>query len=385
MALLLLAGGAHAQDSFVFSLSATGQGSFGDLEDAELARYDASRGAVQPWLRMATGAFFAGDLTGDGKVDELEDIDVLALRPGQGGSIGEVLVSLVSDLGPFKDGDLLRLLLQGGLEVALSETRMVQDFGITDGNCDLDAFQFSETGIHWVSFAEDEASSILSTDGSGKINDGALVWWNPATTQVGVVYSEAQIDALVSTALGSTQTTGDLLSVAANAAGDVLFSVQSPSAHDGSVFSDQNGGTLVQPESSLGFSSTVEIDALAIDLESVEFLSVGATPRVVPSGSSFTVTVHGAPDHEFWMLFSLSSTSAANHPGPGFYGLFLSPADPLLWWSLSATWLQGRTDSTGLASLSLGPAPAGFSGTVYGQAYHAPGRSFGTPVLIELQ
>ncbi len=370
------------QESFLFSTSGTSQAWFGELEDQEIARFESSSGTVMPWLRTTTGRFFAGDVSGNGEADPWNDVDAISVRRDALG-VQEVFVSLLSDLGTMKDGDVLRLTGNGGMANLFTEDEVITAFGIVDGNVDVDAFHYGENGTHLLSFAETEDSTIVSSDNPGEIFDGAILSWNLATNEVAVVHSEAQIDQFVSQALGEGVATLDVLGVSLGSTGELRFTVQSPSDHDASVFSPAVGGTLVTAEADLGLLNQAELNALSICEESTEFLSAQVSPNPVPGGEDWTLTVSGAPLQPFWTLLALDR-APAGWSGSGFQGLFLSPMDSLLWWSLGTPWLKGETDASGFATVSMPVVPAGFSVTLLGQMFVPGEKIFGTPFAVNL-
>ena len=373
-------GGELTAQDVLFSLSGTGDHPSGPLEDQEIGVLRSS-GAVEPWFKTVSSTFFAGDLDGDGGSEVFNDVDALSRHVD-----GTVDFSLLQDLGPYRDGDVLRLTTSGGIDVVVPEDRLIQVFGIQDGNCDVDGFAFDPAGVHVLSFAENEDSSVLDSDQPGVISDGAVLWWDEADDSVGVIYSEAEVDALVSAALGTSTSTGDTLSLERGPDGSLWFSVQSPSAHDGSLFSDTNGGSLEVDETAFAFSNTIEIDAFTF-AESAPRHPVALGPDVSTQvGIPWTLELSAQPGAELRVLFALGRGDAGSFAPPGFGGLFLSPADPLLWWSLATPWTKATADGNGWASLRLPPVPDG-SGpfTLLGQVIDTSAGLLGTPFAVDVE
>ncbi len=377
---------AAAQESVIFSLTSSATAPFGNLADTELAIRDVPAGMTRPWLSIATGAFYAGDVNGDGTSDEWKDVDAVWVKQGAD-RVEEIWLSFNTTFGGFLDGDIVRLTPAGGLVVNESEAHLMQIFGLTDGQMDLDGLHVGPDGKIYVSFADDEPTTGLSTDKPNVVTDGSIVYWDPVASTVGVALTEGNIDALVSHALGKSIKTGDTLGIAMDASGTLAFSVQSPSSDDASVFSAGNSGTILVAESTLGLSSGAEMDALDLTPAPIEFLAARATPRLVPANQVTVVDLDGmAANHAFLLTLSLTKGNSDYIQYDGFYGLALDPND----WLFSASiadlpWTYGVTDAAGHAAVTFDPAPPGFTLTVYAQAYDFDAHVVGTPIAIELQ
>lgn len=385
LALLASAGGASAQqESAIFSFSGPVTAPFGTLADTELARIDLAGGLCRPWFSLASSAFFAGDVTGDGITDEWRDVD--ALWVGQsGGRVSDVYVSFNTTFGPWLDGDIVRLAADGTLQLAYPEAQVIGWFGLTDGQVDLDGLHVAADGSLFVSFADNEASALLSTDTPGIVTDGSVVVWDPASQTASVRVTEAGVDALVSHALGSAATTTDTLGVALDRNGALVFSVQSPTSHDASLFRDANGGEIALAEAALGLAGGPEIDALDLLDPAAEFLAARMASRFVAGGQQAVMEIDGAPNHALVVTLSLARFDASLFPTDGFQGLLLDPGDPLFGASLSDLgWTYATTDAAGHSTVFFEPAPTGVIVTVMVQAYDLDGHAFGAPVAIEL-
>jgi hypothetical protein len=385
LALLAAAGTASAQqESAIFSLSGPATAPFGSLADTELARIDLAGGLCRPWFSAASSAFFAGDVTGDGITDEWRDVDALWVGQ-QGGRVTDVCVSFNTTFGPWLDGDIVRLAADGTLQLAFAEATIVGWFGLTDGQIDVDGLHFAADGSVLISFADNEASALLSTDTPGVVTDGSVVVWNPASQSASVRVTEAGVDALVTHALGSAATTTDTLGVALDRNGVLVFSVQSPTSHDASLFRDANGGEVALAEAALGLAGGPEIDALDLLDPAAEFLAARMASRFVAGGQQAVMEVDGAAHHIFVVTLSLARFDAALFPADGFQGLLLDPTDPLFAASLADLgWTYATTDAAGHVSVLFEPAPPGVIVTVMVQAYDLDGHAFGAPLAIEL-
>jgi hypothetical protein len=386
LALLVAAATASAQESVIFSTTSAATAGFGPLEDTEIALYDASAGITRPWLMAPTGAFFTGDVTGDGATDLWKDVD--ALYVGQVKKrVVDVIVSFNTGLGGFVDGDLIRLDPAGVLSMFHSESELVIAFAIGDGNVDVDGLHVGPDGRIYVSFADNEASSLVSTDLPGTITDGSIVWWDPVNLAVGVQQTETAIDGLVSHAMGKAVTTGDTLGIAMDRNGVICFSVQNPSTDDASVFSEANGGEYVRKEADLGLTGAPEIDALDLTPFPPAFLAARATPRLVPGNISAVVDLDTAPSvRPFVLLLSTARGDADLLPFKGMRGVALDALDPLFAASLhDLPWCLGVTDVAGHASVTLPPAPVGVVMTLFCQPFDLGSNTVGTPIALELQ
>jgi len=149
------------------------------------------------------------------------------------------------------------------------------------------------------------------------------VAWDPTAGMVWVVYPEGAIDVLVSQALGSTQSTADTKGVSRNpVTGDLLFCVQSPSAHHGSVFSDADAGSLHVAEAETAHEALEErLRAYAMrssePLAGLCFRSAGRTP-----------SFYGSPDHESRVVRDLVGPSSL---GGCFCNGEIAPLDGLMY------------------------------------------------------
>jgi hypothetical protein len=375
----------RAQERIVFSLSSSASTPFGTLNDTELAQFDPSTGVLTPWLRDATAAFYTGDLDGDGKTDVWKDVDALGIVMAGPDRVGEVYLSFNTGFGSILDGDIVRLAPDGTLEVVYPEAQIASAFGCTDGNIDVDALHVFADGSMLLSFAEDEASSLFSTDTANVITDGSVLHWDPAQGVAGVTYTEGQIDQFVSNALGVATKTGDTLSIAVDSNGVFCFSVQSPTSNDATVFTDAAGGSIKMSESSLGLASTAEIDALDFMPASADFLTSHAPVRSVGSAQQLVIDVDGAANRDFVVLLALGRGDTSQFPLPGFKGLALPVTDPLLLISLSGvSYLFGKTDAAGHGSITLPNAPQGLVLTLFAQPFDLDEAVLGTPLAAEL-
>jgi len=297
----------RAQGSFdiLFSISMDSTLAGQPIEDDEVLLHR-SAGLTRLAWPGETFACLTGDPGNTGLHQFFGDVDALH-DSGLGGPGGELLFSITSDEFGFSDGDVLGV-TDGGYEVVVSEAEFMIAAGVDDGNLDIDAIHRYEDGSLLFSFAENESSNLLSGDTSGVVADGDILLWPAGSAGAELLFTEKQLDALVTNATGSLVSIGDLKGVAvAPGSSDILFSVQSPSAHDGSVFTTAAGGQLVTGllESGLGFDGGVELDALTVALTTWPTLEV-SDPRP-QAGTTAVLSVTGEqPGAGYLVLLSLS-------------------------------------------------------------------------------
>jgi hypothetical protein len=352
--------GLLAQIDIVVSLTSDNELSGQIVRDQDLVGHGAGEPATVSWP-SETLSLFVGDIDGDGLFEELGDVD--ALHDAGSGPTAEagLYLSLLSDQDGFSDGDVLRL-SPGGTEVFLSEDAFVAAIGSVDGQIDIDAFHLDADGTILFSLAEDEESTTLSGDDAGKIRDGAILEWTATT--ISVLHTESEVELMVELALGAAVSIGDTKGISRDpSSGEILFSVQSPSAHDASVFSTAGGGVLLSghEESDFGFTSAAEIDALSVAAS--QFASLTVSSGRPQAGEVLTVSLSGAEPGSLWIvLASLGLLDAPSLPLMGWGGLVLEQ-DALLGAMLNAApWLvivpNGMGDGNLVMPLGIALQPA---------------------------
>jgi hypothetical protein len=385
LALAALPALARAQESFdiLISLSTDSSLASQPIEDEEILLHRATGLTRLVWPGETFSAL-TGDPGNTGLHHVFGDLDALH-DSGLGGPGGELLFSLTSNELGFLDGDVLGV-VDGGYEVVISEAAFMGAAGVDDGNLDIDAIHRYEDGSLLFSFAENESSNTLSGDIAGVVQDGDILLWPAGSAGAELLLTEGQINALVAAAIGSSVSIGDTKGVAVDPfTNDILFTVQSPSAHDGSVFSTAGGGQLVAglEESSLGFDGGVELDALTVALSTWPTLEVSdAKPQ---GGSSAVFSITGeAPGAAYLVLFSFS-LDVVWYWLPGWGGVTLTE-DAVFALALSqAPSLIVVADGLGHASLPLivpsGPLPL----DLMVQAFDIGNPHFSSnPIVVEL-
>lgn len=351
------------------------------VSDQELLHHDPVRGTRAALVPAALAAFFANDASG--LVELPGDLDAVFVEPGAGAD-GAVYVSFASDGGGFEDGDLIQL-LPTGAEVAVPENLLVLLIEAEDENVDLDAFHRDADGVVYFSFAEDEASLLLSGDQAGVVRDGAVLRWDPADPAASVLLTEDEVSAMVSTALGATTAIGDLKGLSMGPDGTLVFSVQSPSSHDATVFTEAFGGSVLPgfEEADFDFLDNEEFDALHLGVE--------AAPALVPQarrpdlGTPAEFSFHGGEPGTLVLMLGALGVGPSSLSTEGWGGMVLAQ-DALFSSTLhSPALLLTTSDGLGQAHwsvdvpLSLAPVD------VFVQAYQlGPTVRSSAPALVEL-
>jgi len=349
---VLLALGAARAQGFDVLVSLTADDALpGEIvRDQDLVRHAPFGDSHVQWP-SETLSLLAGDGGGTQALHlVLGDIDAVhdggAFPAGKG-----LLFSIPSDQAGFRDGDILSF-GDSGLQVSIPEDDFVVATGASDGNVDLDALQIDPDGRILFSFADNENSTLLSGDVPGQIKDGDVLSWMPGTPQAEIVYTESQIDALVSHALGFAVTTTDTSGLARDpVTGSLLFSVLSPTSDDASVFSVAGGGSLVagHAEADFGFTGSPELDALTVAVS--DFPALTTSSGNPGAGTMLTFTLRGAqPNHPHVILAALGLDRSGF--ALGGWGGFALQNDLLLGLTLStASFYVTVPDATGTGTL----------------------------------
>jgi hypothetical protein len=372
----------------VISLTGTGELPAGSIENNELVLLDSSGGS-RCFLNDQTLAFYLGDLNGDGLFDLPGNLDALELVPQ---SIGSPLTagmhfSLVSDQAGLLDGDVLRFdpdLAGVGVYVVYSEALLVGAVDANDGNIDVDGIAFQPDGSLLFSLAEDE-----STGPNQLVVEDDAVWKLPAgSTTASVLYSAAEIDLLVENALGQAASIGDVKALEWEQ-GELLFTVQSPSSDDATIFSSAGGGSVWNglAESSFGFTNAVEADALALYSGAPLPLADLDPPRA-QEGDPVQVLLSGlTPGQPYLLVAAYAPIKGGSGLSlNGFGVLAMDQTDPLFLLGLrNAPALMGVADPAGQGIyLDVAPVRGGLGYDLVLQAVELPSHSISNPVVLEV-
>lgn len=276
LAAFLVAESAQAQvPDLLLSLSKDDATATETVRDEDLVYHAPGSDAHVAWP-AETLALLAGD-GGNPLHLMLSDVDAVHDGGGQTPADG-LLISTPSNEGGFLDGDVLGF-GANGLQVVLAEADIAAAVGAVDGNVDVDALHRDADGTWIFSLADNEVSSSLSGDDPGMVKDGAVLSWTPGAAMATILFTESQMSAMVSQALGAATSITDTMGLSRDpATGAILFSVQSPSAHDASVFTADGGGALLagHSESDLGFTGAPELDALSVAVSRFPALTVSS-------------------------------------------------------------------------------------------------------------
>lgn len=383
--ILLMLGAASAQSYDVLvSLTADDTLAGEAVRDEDLVRHAPGGSSHVQWP-SETLALLSGDGGGTQALyltpADIDAIDDNGAVPAGGG----LYFSMPADQAGFKDGDVLSF-GPAGLQVFRPEADFVAATGASDGNVDLDALEIDANGVMYFSFADNELSTVLSGDLPGQIKDGDVMSWVPSEAQAGMVYTEAQIDTLVSHALGVTVTTTDTSGLARDPVnGELLFSVLSPTANDATVFTVAGGGAIVpgHAEADFGFTGAPEIDALAVAVSSFPALTVSSGKPA--AGAQLTFTLRAAQPGVPHVVLAALDTNPGLFPLGG-WGSFALANDLLLGltWS-TASFYMTVPDGTGKGTLLTVVPPTMPPVDVVMQAV-APGAGAkaSNPLVLEL-
>jgi len=359
----------------------------GPVRDQDLVAHAPGALAHVAWP-SETLSLLAGD-GGSGTWPVFGDVDAVHDAGGATADQG-LYISLTADEAGHKDGDVLRC-GPGGLSVFRAESEFIAASGATDGNVDIDAFQLDADGSILFSFGDNEASAFLSGDDPGVVKDGDVLLWLPGAPAAQVLMTEAQVNGMVTLALGSSSTvsTTDTLSLARDPqTGALLFSVASPTANDATVFSTALGGSVLEghAEGDFGFTTAPELDALSV--AGSHFVALTTSAAKPPAGGSVTLGLSAAePGVPHFVLAALGSAPAK--PALSGWGGFVLAQDALL----AASWgqttvLQIVPGAAGTGSL-FSDVPAGLPPVdvlvqVVAPPWAGQPASSSNPLLLEL-
>ena len=348
------------------------------------------RSDTDAWARVFTPQqswmSHMGDLDGDGLFDMPDGIDALSYQPSFSGTtpgLFDLVFSSDRDFLGFADGDILRLSRSGGIEIVHSETALDAALLPTSGNLDIDGLAIVTDNVYLITFKDSLNGTVV-----GDVLDGDILRWDVMAQTITRFADEAEVQAWVDHATGSTSAIGDVKSLSFHpSSGDLLFTVQSPSAIDATVFAATQSGEVLSgwEEGDWDFQISTEIDALCMipaDLEQPVILSTDV--NYLNPGESFQLRMrHATPGVRLSGMAGphyqiLDSTRG----GAGYTVLDLN-AQPLHRWpARSANRLYADSSGTASFQTKAPVLPGGvLSTTVWYQVY-AHGEGLSTPLVF---
>lgn len=351
------------------------------------------RDEADTWSRVHTpqAAWMAmlGDLDGDGLFDYPAGIDALTLEPtplGASTSLAQFWFSSDRDFHGFRDGDILRMGSQG-LEVVASELDLVGLLQPASGTVDVDALHRVGDGVVLLSLANNLYGTTL-----GDLLDGDVLEWDWQQGVVLRLHTEAEIQQMVDLATGGSSAIGDLKSLSrVPGTGALAFTVQSPTAFDATVVTDELGGQLMAgwEEDDWSFQAGGELDALAfvpMGLPQPAILSCDV-PYQAPGSLVKLRLRHAEPGARIKGISGVACTMRPdfhNQPGLCVIDTFLLPVRN---WPGAGEMIL-TTDSSGSAGYDaqMPPLPAGAAYlNVWMQAYQTHGGGWSSPIVLRLE
>jgi|FLOH01.1.fsa_nt_gi hypothetical protein len=358
--------------------------------DEELFRRDYNDSWPRVMVTQQTWMSFLGDMDSDGLFDFPAGIDAVALAAPDSTTtptLMDLWFSSDQDFLGFQDGDILHLSPMGGVEVIYSEADLYNLLQPTSGAIDIDALHFMENKVVRLSLANNLTGTIL-----GDLQDGDILDWTPEANIITVVATEADVQAWVNHATGGTAAIGDVkaLSMLPNSM-VMAFTVQAPTAIDASVFSNENGGSLIPgwEENDWSFQQSSELDALCFVPATLgQPLVLSTDVAYVQPGAPIQLRMHhatpGAP-----LQGMVGTTFSIRSQFLGQAGI--SVVNP--YQGFSRTWPARNqppliADSSGSASYDAmlpNLPPGATSLTLWCQAADPTGQGWSTPIVLRLE
>ena len=363
-------------------------------DEAWIRREEGPPGAKTYLTRHAQMAL-AGDIDGDSQFDALSGVDALCYWPELSGPPNpmDFCFSMVSDLGPFEDGDLLRFDSNGGMTAVVTEAELSAALMPASGSFDLDAATYlAALDQLWFSVTANLAGTVV-----GDVSDGDILVWDRSLASISRAFTEAEIQLQVDLVTGGGTAIGDVLAMSFLPGGaELAFVVQSPSSLDGSVLVLDTGAVLPPrllsgwEEPDWDFQQATEIDALV-------FVAPGLVqppvldfdlPFFAPGDVARFKLRHGVPG-SVAQGFRGRWTAFDPRPGVGIGFLYLDPNDPILISQVA----HGNThpqlvDASGSATYDwIVPAlPPGLTSLdLYFQALDDSGGGWSAPIVLRIQ
>lgn len=338
------------------------------VDEAALVRLE-SGALPRVWMQPAHWLASAGFEPGD--------VDAIALRPGlDPAHYRSLAFSLQGNEGGALDGDVLMIGTDGKVDILYSEFELAQLMAANGANFDLDGLAFDGLGRLLFSLQDN-----LAGTGLGDVLDGDVL---RLETNGAIVraFAEADVQALVQTATGSSAAIADVLALEWHA-GETWVVVQSPSGVDGAVIALDPVAQVRYTESELGLGGA-ELDALSVWPQQADGLALDFGPAVAAPGAQVHGEVHGGvPGRPVWVAIA---GNAGFLNGAGFGGCgawFLDPSDPALLGSIAAgNFAIGLLDAQGSLSQDFTLPTGSFGGLGFDQE---SGWTFQALDLVDLR
>jgi hypothetical protein len=297
-------------------------------DEAWILQQEGSIGAGVYWSSQSW-MFQLRDGDGDGWLDTMPGIDAMSCPAGPAGkqfTPMDVVFSMDGSYLQFEDGDVLRMDPQGGLQVVIPEQEFLTAIQHQSGSFDLDAMCWQGDQL-WFSVKDSLQSTLLGT-----IEDGDILHYDLVSAVISRVYTEADVQALVTQANGNSTAIGDVKALAMYPpTGELAFTVQAPSAHDATVFGDGQGGRLLPgwSEGDWAFQDASELDALTFLPVELSMPPILATDLpYVDQNSSIKIKVrHGNPNGKMKGLFAYRRGFDDSSGYAGLGAIFLDQMD----------------------------------------------------------
>jgi len=356
-------------------------------QDLELMRLAAGDPWARLWLPVGAWHALLGDADVSGTLDAPAGIDALAwdsADPAAPRGALNLWFSSDSDFLGFKDGDVLRVNAAGAVEVVYAEDAIRQALG-TSAAFDLDAIELDVNGFLWFSLRDAVSASAL-----GALEDGDVLVYDPAAGTAWIHATEAQVQAWVDAAMPGAGALGDLKSLAFDPLnGALVFTVQSPSSADASVFSAANGGSLLPDfeEPRWGFLQSAELDALTLSMEAPSQPPVlTATAEMVAPAQTFGLDIrHASPNGSLYgMVGSVRKLISTRRGGFGYVAFDLN-GPTRTWPSPQSGAMHADASGTVNTTFTAPALPPGHAMLdLIFQAWDITGAQLSTPVLVRV-
>ncbi|MEZ6197531.1 MAG: hypothetical protein R3F20_17690 [Planctomycetota bacterium] len=330
---------------------------------------------LESWFRRRGLDVLVGDLDGDGLLEDAPPaIDAIAHLPALADGPVGLLVSFTTNFTALdgtlvRDGDVVRLLGGGAVEITYAETDLAAATGTSA--IDVDAFHVGDDGSIAFSFAEDETTSdpaLIAQNGGLATLDEATVLTIAADGTTSILFTRDDVVALASAAAGQTlSSVVDTVGITADPDDPSAFLLTFASLNDaieGQVISSAGGGIpfatggAAFDSAGLGFPGLQSLQGLAWVDAPPPLLSLHHPAEVGLDATTAQFRVSGAvPGHT--VRLGIAGTRFPADPvvtASGFNGrddLLVALDDPFLAYCLSAPAFAATAGPDGSADFSF--------------------------------